>query len=135
MAVELDYKEGWVPKNWCLLIVVLEKTLESPLGGKEIKSVNSKRNQSWIFIGKTDAEAETPILWPCDGKNWVTGKDPDARKDWRQDGWGWQRMRRLYGITDLMDMSWAGYRSLLWTGKPRVLLSTASQRVTHTLNN
>ena len=82
---ELDHKEGWVPKNWCFQIVVLEKTLESPLDGKEIKPVNPKGNQPWIFIGKTDAEGEVSILWPPDAKNWVVGKDPDAGKDWRRE--------------------------------------------------
>ena len=80
---ELDHKESWVPKNWCFWTVVLEKTLESPLDGKEIKPVNPKGNQSWIFIGRTDAEA--PILWPPDAKKWVIGKDPDVGKDWRQE--------------------------------------------------
>ena len=78
---ELNHKEGWEPKNWCFQTVVLEKTLESPLDYKEIKSVNPKGNQSWVFIGRTDAEA--PILWPPGPKNWLTGKDPDAGKDWR----------------------------------------------------
>ena len=82
---ELDNKESWAPKNWCFWTVVTEKTLESPLNRKEIKSVNPKGNQSWIFIGKIYAEAETPILWPPDAKNWLTGKDPDAGKDWRQE--------------------------------------------------
>ena len=81
---ELDHKENWAPKNWCFWTVVLEKTLESPLDCKEIKPVNPKGNQSWIFTGRPDAEAETPVLWPPDGKNWLTGKDPDAGKDWRQ---------------------------------------------------
>ena len=80
---ELDYKESWVPKNWCFWTVVLEKTLESPLDSKEIQPVHPKRNQSWIFIGRTDAEAKSPILWPPDGKNWLIWKDPDAGKDWR----------------------------------------------------
>ena len=80
----LDHKEGCVPKNWCLWIVVLEKTLERPLDSKEIKPVNPKGNQPWIFTGKTDAEAEAPILWPPDAKSWLTGRDPDAGKDWRQ---------------------------------------------------
>ena len=79
---ELNYKERWVLKNWCFWTVVLEKTLESPLGCKEIQPVHPKGNQSWIFIGRTDAEAETPILWPPDVKNWLIGKDPDAGKDW-----------------------------------------------------
>ena len=82
---ELDYKESWVPKNLCCWTVVLEKTLESPFVYKENKRVNPKGNQSWIFIGKTDAESETPILWPPDVKNWLIGKDPDAGKDWRQE--------------------------------------------------
>ena len=81
---ELDHKESWMLKNWCFWTVVLEKTLESPLDSKEIKPVNSKGNQSWIFIGNTDAEPETLILWPPDAKNWLTRKDPDAGKDWGQ---------------------------------------------------
>jgi len=106
---ELDYKESWAPKNWCFWTVVLEKTLESPLDCKEIQPVCSKGNQSWIFIGKTDAEGETPILWPPDVKNWLTGKDPDAGQDWRQEekgttedemvGWhhrlNWHELSRL----------------------------------------
>ena len=82
---ELDYKESWAPKNWCFWTVVLEKTLVSPLDCKEIQPVNPKGNQSWIFIRRTDIEAETPILWPPDAKNWLIGKDPDAGKDWRQE--------------------------------------------------
>ena len=82
---ELDYNESWASKNWCFWTVVLEKTLESPLDCKKIQPVNPKGNQSWIFIGRTDAEAETPILWPPDVKNWLTGKDPDAGKDWMQE--------------------------------------------------
>ena len=80
---ELDYKERWVLKDWCFWTVVLEKTLERPLDSKEIKPVNPKGNQLWIFIGMTYAEAETPILWPPDVKNWLIWKDPDAGKDWR----------------------------------------------------
>ena len=82
--------------------MVLEKTLESPLDCKEIKPVHPRGNQSWIFTGRTDAEAETPIIWPADMKNWVIGKDPDAGKDWRQEEKG---TRWLDGITDSMDMS------------------------------
>ena len=82
LMLELDYKESWAPKNWCLWTVVLEKTLESPLDSKEIQPVHSK-DQSWAFIGRIDVEAETLILWPPDAKNWPTGKDPDAGKDWR----------------------------------------------------
>ena len=82
---ELDYKESWVPKNWCFWTVVLEKTLESPLDCKEIQPVTPEGNQSWIFIGRTDAEAETPILWPPAVMNWLIGKDPDAGKNRRQE--------------------------------------------------
>ena len=81
----LDYKESWAPKNWCFWTVVLEKTLESPLDCKQIQPVHPKGNQSWIFIERTDAEAETPILWPPDMQSWLIWKDPDAGKDWRQD--------------------------------------------------
>ena len=95
---ELDYKESWA-QNWCFW-TVLEKTLKSPLDCKEIQPVHPKGDQSWVFIGKTDVEAETPILWPPDVKSWLTGKDPDAGKI---EGRG-QRMRRLDGITDSMDM-------------------------------
>ena len=87
---ELDYKESWVLKNWCFWTVVLEKTLESSLDCKEIQPVNPKGYQSWIFTGRTDdAKAKTPILWPPDVKNWLTGKDPDAGKDW------WQEEKRM----------------------------------------
>ena len=82
---ELDCKESWVLKNWCFWTVVLKKPLESPLDCKEIQPVHPKWNQSWIFIGRTDAEAETPILWPPDVKNWLIWKDPDAGKDWRRE--------------------------------------------------
>ena len=83
-----DYKESWAQNNWCFWTVVLEKTLESPLDCKEIELICPKGNQSWIFTEGTDAEAETPILWPPDVKNWLTGKDPDAGKDWRWEGKG-----------------------------------------------
>ena len=82
---ELDHKEGWALKNWCFWTMVLEKTLESPLDSKEIKPGNHTRNQSWIFIGRTDPEAEVPILWPPDAKNWLIRKDPDAGKDSRRE--------------------------------------------------
>ena len=80
---ELDYKESWALKNGCFWTVVLEKTFESPLDCKEIQTVHPKGDQSWMFIGRTDVEAETPIRWPPDAKSWLIGKDPDARKDWR----------------------------------------------------
>ena len=82
---ELDYKQSWAPKNWCFSTVVLEKTLESPLDCKEIQPVHPKGDQSWVFIGRTGVEAETPILWPPDWKNWLIWKDPDAGKDWGQE--------------------------------------------------
>ena len=97
---ELDYKESWVQKNWS---VVLEKTLESPLDSKEIKQINPKEFQSWIFIGRADAEA--PVLWPPDAKRWLIERDPDTGKDWGQEEKGQQRIRWLDGITDSMDMS------------------------------
>ena len=102
---ELDCEESWALKNWCFWAVVLEKTLESPLDCKEIQAVHRKGDQSWVFIGRTDVEAETLILWPPHAKSWVTGKDPDAGRDWGQEERGWQRMRWLDGITDSMDMS------------------------------
>ena len=82
---ELDCEESWAPKNWCFWTVVLEKTLKSPLDYKEIQPVHPKGDWSWVFIGRTDAEAETPMLWPPNAKNWLIGKDPDAGKDWRQE--------------------------------------------------
>ena len=82
---KLDYKESWAPKNWCFWTVVLEKNLESPLDSKEIQPVHPKGDQSWVFIGRNDVEAETSILWPPDAKSWLTGKDSDAGKDWRQE--------------------------------------------------
>ena len=82
---ELNHKESWAPKNWCFWTVVLEKTLESPLDCKEIQPVNPEGNQSWMFIGRTDVEAETTILWSPDVKNWLIEEDPDAGKDWRQE--------------------------------------------------
>ena len=103
---ELDCEESWAPKNWCLWTVVLKKTLESPLDCKEIKPVSPNRNQPWIFIARTDAEAEAPIPWPPDVKSQLIGKDPDAGKDLRQKEKGeWQRMRWLDSITDSMDIN------------------------------
>ena len=128
---ELDYKESWALKNWCFWTVVLEKTLESPLDCKEIQPVHPK-GQSWVFIGRTDVEAETPILWPPDAKSWLIWKDPDARKDWGQGGerddrrWdGW-----MASLTQ-WTWVWVDSRSLWWTGRPGVLQFMGSQRVRH----
>ena len=119
----------WALKNWSFWTVVLEKTLESPLDCKEIKPVNLKGNQSWIFIRKTDAEA--PIFWPPDAKNWLIGKDPDAREDWRQEE-KWMTEDKMVGWHHQFDgRVWASSGSWWWTGKPGVLQSMGSQRVRH----
>ena len=115
---ELDYKESWVPKNWCFWTVVLEKALESPLDSKEIKVVNPKGNQPWIFIGRTDAIA--PILWPPDAKNWLIGKYPDAGENWRQEEKG---MTEDEMVGCHHQWTWVWVNSGIWwrTGKPAVL--------------
>ena len=110
---ELDYKESWALKKWCFWIVVLEKTLESPLDSKEIQPVHPKGNQSWIFIGRTNAEDETPILWPSDAKNWLIRKAPDAGKVWWQEEKGQQRIRWLDCITNLRDMNLSKLQELV----------------------
>ena len=113
---ELKYKESWVPKNWCFWTVVLEKTLESPLDCKEIQPVHPKGDQSWVFFGRTDVEAETPILWPPDAKSWLIGKDPDAGKDWGQEKKGTTEDEMVGwsdGITDSMDVGLGGLWELV----------------------
>ena len=108
---DLDYKESWALKNWCFWTVVLEKTLESPLDCKEIQPVHPKGDQSWVFFGRTDVEAETPIVCPPDAKSWLIWKDPDAGKDWGQEEK--QRMRWLDGTTDSKDMSLGKFQELV----------------------
>ena len=100
-----EYWESWAPKNWCFWTVLLEKTLENPLDCKEVQPIHPKGNQSWIFIGRTDVEAGTSILWPPDAKKWLIWKDPDAGKVWRQEENGRQWKRWLDGISDSVDMS------------------------------
>ena len=127
---ELDHKESWAPKNWCFWTVVLEKILESPLDCKEMQPVNPKGNQSWIFIGRTDVEAETPILWPPDAKYWLIWKDPDAGKDWRQEENGTED-EMANGITDSMDLSLSKLQEMVKNRGAWVLQSMGSQRVRH----
>ena len=127
---KVDYKESWVLKNWCFWTVLLKK-IERLLDCKEIQPVHPKGNQSWIFIGRTDVEAETPVLWPPDAKSWLIGKDSDAGKDWRweekgttEDGWdGWMASPTQWVLVN--SGSW------WWTGSPGVLQSMGSQRVGH----
>ena len=126
----MDHKENWAPKNWCFWTVVTEKTLESPLHCKEIKPVNHKGNQSWIVIGKIDTEAEAPVLWPPDAKNWLIGKDPDAGKDWRQKEKGTTEDGWIASPTQ-WTWIWACSRSWWRTRKPGVLQSMRSQRIWH----
>ena len=115
---QLDYKECWAPKNWCFWIVVLEKTLESPLDCKEIQPVHSKGNESWVFIGRIDVEAETPILWPPDAKNWLIWKDRlmlgkfEGKRRRGKERMGW-----LYGITNSIDMSLGKFQDFVMDRK------------------
>ena len=127
-VLELDHKESWVPKNWCFWTVVLERFLKSPLDCKDIQPVYPKRSQSWIFIGRTDAEAEAPVLWPPDAKNWHIGEDPDAGKDWRPEEKG--TTGRWEGwIASLTWWTWVWVNSghWWWTERLGVLQSMGSQ--------
>ena len=119
------------PKNWWFWTVVLEKTLESPLDCKEIQPVHSKGNQSWVLIGRTDAKAETPILWLPHAKSWLIGKALMLGGIEGRRRRGWQRMRWLDGITDVMDWVWVDSGSWWWTGRPGVLWFMGLQRVRH----
>ena len=129
---ELDYKESWALKSWCFWTVGLEKTLESPLDCKEIQSVHPKGDQSWVFVGRTDVEAETPILWPPDVKSWLIWKDPNAGKDWGQEEKGMTE-DEMVGWHHQLDGHevWVNSRSWWWTGRPGVLWFMGSQRVGH----
>ena len=123
---ELDCEESWAQKNWYFWTVVLEKTLESLLDNNKIQPVHAKGNQSWVFIGRTDAEAETPILWPLHEKSQLIGKDPDAGRDWgrRRREWdGWMASPTQW------TWVWVSSGSWWWTGRPGVLQSIGSQRV------
>ena len=125
---QLDYKESWAPKNWYFGTMVLEKTLESPLGSKEIQPVNPKENHPWIFIRRTDAEAEIPILWPPDAKNWLIGKDPGKLKAGEGDDRGWDGWM---ASPIQWTWVWINSRTWWWTGRPGVLWFMGSQRVRH----
>ena len=126
---ELDHKEGWVPKNWCFWTVVLEKTLESPLDWKKIQPVYPKGNQSWIFIRRTDADTEAPVLWPPDMKSWLIGQDSDAEKDWGQEEKGttedemvgWHHWFNGQEVEQAAGRWWR-------TGKPGMLQSIGLQK-------
>ena len=129
---ELDCEESWALKNWCFWTVVLEKTLESPLDCKEVQPVHRKGDQSWVFIGRTDAKAETSILWPPHAKSWLIGKDADAGRDWGQEekgddrGWdGWMASLTLW------TWVWVNSGSWWWTGRPGMLRFMGSQKVRH----
>ena len=126
---DLDYKEAWALKNLCFWTVALEKILESPLDCKEIQPVHPKGDQSWIFIGRTDAEAEASILWLPDEKNWFIGKDPDAGKGWRQEEKGDDSRWDDWMASLTRWTVWVSSGSWWWTGKPGMLQSRGSQRV------
>ena len=128
----MDHKEGWVLKDWCFWTVILEKTLGNPLDRKEMKPVKPKGNQSWIFIGRTDAEDEGPILWPPHVKSWLIRQDPDAGKDWRQVEKGMTEDEMVWMASPTQwTWVWASSGRWLKTKKPCILQSMVSQRVRH----
>ena len=128
---ELDCEESWALKYWCFSTVVLEKTHESPLDCKEIQPVHPRGDQSWVFIGRTDAEAETSVLWPHHAKSWLIGKDPDAGRIGGRRRRGQQRMRWLDASLTWWTWVWVNSGSWWWTGRPGVLWFMGSQRVGH----
>ena len=135
---EFDHKEGWLQKDWCFWTMTLEKALESSLDCNDIKPVNLKGNQSWIFIGRTDAEAEAPILWPPDIKSQLIGKDPDAGEDWRQGEKGDNRGRGGWMASETQwTWVWASYRKWWRTWKPGVRQSMGCKEsdMSEQLNN
>ena len=125
---ELDYKESWAQRSWCFWTVVLEKTPESPLDCKETQPVHPKGDQSWVFIGKTEVEAETPILWPPDTKSWFIWKDPDTGKDWGQEEKGMTE-EEMAGSPTQWAWVWVNSGSWRWTGEPGKLRSTGSKEL------
>ena len=131
---ELHCKENWALKNWCFWIVVLEEILKSPLDCEEMKLINSKGNQSWLLIGRTDAEAETPILWLPDAKNWLIGKDPEYGKDWRQEENGMTE-DEMVGWHHQWTWVWVSSGSWWWTGKPGMLQSMGVTKSQTRLSN
>ena len=130
---KLDCEESWAPKNWCFWTVVLEKTPESPLDCKEIQPVHPKRDQTWVFFVRTDAKAETPILWPPHAKSWPIWKDSDAGRDWGQEEKGTteDEMAGWMASPTRWTWVWVNSGSWWWTGRPGVLQFMGSQRVRH----
>ena len=128
---ELDCEENWVPKNWCFQTVVLEKTPESPLDCKEVLPVHSKGDQPWVFFGRNDAKAETPVLWPPHAESWLIGKDSDAGRDWGQEEKGTAENEMAGWLHWLWPRVWLNSGSWWRTGRPGVLRFMGSQRVGH----